>query len=133
MNSPEHRDELHFTSIVDLLISVAKQNDELEKEAHNKLHGEQDVDGYLEIVLRRAKLIVELPDTIRMYKEKGVNVPDEVEQFAESYAAHARQFIEENNTFGMSILLTQKGSTQDEPNELEKLVHQIQAQTGSDS
>lgn len=121
MNTPEQDSGPAFANISELLFAVVKKDKELEVEAKYKLYQKKDVTGYNEAMRQRASLIADLPATVAQYKEKGGVVPEEVEYFAESYAALAGQMLAEDNTFGMSVLLIPRGSTMDDPNDLERI------------
>jgi hypothetical protein len=128
MTNPEQSSELSLSNISELLSSVARKGKELEVEARRRLHQEQDVEGYREAMRQRTHLIKELPATIASYKEKGGIVPEEAQQFAETYSAHANQVLAEDNTIGMGTLLIPMGSRGD-PDDLERLAAQLQPPT----
>jgi hypothetical protein len=122
MTSPETAPQPHYTSIYDLLYQVAVEAANLERDARSKLYEERDRAGHLLNLQKRAHLISGLPNTLESFKLSGGIVPDEVEDFARSYAGIANEALVSNGTFMLGTILNlAPGGLTTDPNDLERL------------
>ena len=117
---PSQEAEPVYSDISDLLTSIAKKADELNVEAGRKLNM-RDLEGYHQTTRERAALIKDLPSILESFEEAGGTVPAKAKDVAASYSGIASRMIEDDNMFGMGVLLRQKGSYTADPNDLEQL------------
>src|SRR6478609_5166692 len=112
MSTPElpRQDQPEFASVTDLLSSVSARYNDLGVEARWKLREEGDVVGHKAALRARAGLIAGLPEMLEAYRVTGGDVPPEAVRFAAGFAPMAREFLDEDNTFGMGTLLASPGS-----------------------
>jgi hypothetical protein len=111
----------NFTDISDLLFWIASCDKELGDEATSSLGPGGHRDGYAEALRQRARLIADLPIALAVYREVGGVVPEEVEDFARGYSRMANGALDQDNTFGMGVLLIHESVRLDEANDLERL------------
>lgn len=108
--------------ILDMVIERLDSTDERMK---------HDVANLDEHARERAMLIMDLPDLLTQYENQGVDIPIEIRGKANTWACLAENVLNDNNTFGMSVLLEPRGASSDspEPTDIHKLVSQLRGDT----
>jgi hypothetical protein len=73
----------------------------------------------------KAQLIVDLPDMVQEAVDRGDIFPQAELGRIYGMAASARELLEDNNTFGLRVLLIPWGNKTGDPNELEELIARV--------
>lgn len=126
--NPEQHSVEPLPSLGHFIADISRQARELDVLADQALLIDKDVDRYEMAVRQRAQLVADIPALLDQHREQGGEVPQDINDIADSNSAWAHQQIQSGNMFGMSVLLTRKGAPADEPNLLEQLAAQLLAQ-----
>ncbi|MBT3864405.1 hypothetical protein HOE67_00845 [Candidatus Peregrinibacteria bacterium] len=111
---------------IDILQNTAERLKELHIEARTKLRSEENIEGYRENISERAQLLVDLPnqlvDTLATVEK---NTRKEIERRIRDFAHQAQEALQSQGVFLLASLLTHRGDTEETPNDLEKLIHNL--------
>ncbi len=80
---------------------------------------------YVAKLRQSARLIAKLPDKIRQAMSQGQVFPEAELREVMQFSGAAQKALADNNTFAMGVLLIDKGSTLEDPNNLDKLIAKI--------
>lgn len=87
----------------------------------------KDVKGYVQKLKERANLLRVLPYKLAgLLNELSLEVKEEIESKIEYFAEEAKKMLEEDNKFGLAVLLTHKGCRASDKNDLEELISYIE-------
>lgn len=117
--------EESFISPIDLLRHVSSEFKRLGDEATVDLTEHKNTAACQEKLVRRAELIISLPDKVSDFVKKGVKFRDEDMNQLEVFAYLASERLESGDYFGLSTLLSHQGQKVGDPNELDKLVEEM--------
>jgi len=122
--------EAEIQSPESILRDTASRFKKLDQEVQELSDPNKNKERTLKLV-EKARLIVDLPDRIREVLEKDKDFPVEELDNLDQYATMAKDLIDKKNNFGLDVLLTAKGSTEDNPNDLESLIDRVYPESTS--
>jgi len=112
-------------TVVQILEETAKKFRSLYIEARSVL-AEKDVDGWETKLKERGRLLIDLPNSLAPVLENmEPELKTKILYKISSFADIAEKALSENNTFGLSAILTKMGQKENENNDLEKLIKDI--------
>lgn len=126
-NDGDNENTDYINSVVSVLEGTVKKFNDAYEQAYRHLHYERDGEKYREKVKQRALLLVELPeliqDVLQCIHDDGIR--EEILYKVTFFAREAREYLENNNTFGLASLLTHQGSKIGDKNDLELLIEKL--------
>jgi hypothetical protein len=122
--------EAKIQSPESILRDTASKFKKLDQEVQGLSYQNKNKERTLKLV-EKARLIVDLPDRIREVLEKDKDFPVKELDNLDQYATMAKDLIDKKNNFGLDVLLTAKGSTEDNPNDLESLIDRVYPESTS--
>ncbi|WP_421902692.1 hypothetical protein [Maridesulfovibrio sp.] len=113
-----------YELLADRLESIATQVREIEEQARKVLYGDNDDDGYRELMRQKAMVLAGLAAEVEPQAESASN---EVKERIERFSISASQSLEVGSVFFMSALLYPEDHQEGEPNDLEIFAANVRA------
>ena len=122
-NKPEIRTEP--TTIKGLLESAVEKTERLRQEAYPILWEQLDSELYLSKLKERAKVIIEIPNKVDGLVEQGETIPKHELIALQNLAFMAKEALDKNSDSHLAVLLINRGSSDDDPNQLERILQRL--------
>ena len=121
------KSEEALRAAVQKLREAAEKFRSLKAEATTALLDPENLTGYKEKLEERARLLVNLPESLEGTLEQiNPQVKNKIESYVKTFASTAQERIDIGEEVGLATLLVDKGARKDDKNDLEKLIDSLE-------